>query len=101
MTDNLDALYIALHGRALCAHPLFPLGADIVFVEIKNKNLIKARVYEKEEGDVGFSERGACAAFVAARILDKTYGSADVAMGEKTFRIEWDGVDGDVMLTGG
>ena len=99
-TDNLDAMDVSLHGQALCTHPLFPSGADIVFVQIEHNNLIKARLYEKEGVEPDFSERGACAAFVAARILDKTYGSALVAMGGKTCCVEWDGVDGDVKLSG-
>ena len=98
ITDNVDDLDIALHGQALCTHPLFPLGADIVFVEIKNKDLLKARFYEKETGEAGFSRRGVCAAFVAARILNKTCGSALVAMGGKMCRVEWDGVDGEVKV---
>ena len=98
ITDNVEKLDMSLHGKALCTHPLFPNGADIVFVEIKRRDLLKARLYEKEEGEVDFSERGACAAFVAARILQKTYESAVVSMGGKVCRVEWDGVDGDVIF---
>ena len=100
ITDSVEALDVSSQGQALCKHPLFPLGADIVFVEVERKDSLKARLFTKEEGDSGFSERGACAAFVAARILEKTYGSALVAMGGKTCRVEWDGVDGDVRLSG-
>ena len=98
ITDKLDALDISLHGHLLSTHPLFPLGADIVFVEIACKDMIKARLYEREKGQVEYSQRGACAAFAAAVILEKSYGSAFVAMGSKTCRVEWDGVDGDLKL---
>ena len=97
--DNVDDLDIALYGKALSAHPLFPLGADIVFVEVKSKGLLKARLYEKGHGESGFTESGACAAFVAARILQKTESSALVTMDNKTCSVEWDGVDGDVWST--
>jgi len=101
ITESVDALDISFPGSKLSAHPLFPNGADIVFVEIENKDLIKARLYKKEEGEVGFSKRGACAAFVAARILQKTHkASAVVEMGGKMCSVEWDGVDGDVKFTG-
>ena len=100
VTDNVNTMDISTHGKALSNHPLFPNGADIVFLEIESKDLLKARLYEKEEGEIVFSDKGACAAFVAARILDKTYGSADVEMGGKTCRVEWDGVEGSVTLTG-
>ena len=99
ITNSIDTLDVSSIGGTLSTHPLFPLGADIVFVEIEHKDMIKARLYHKGEGEVSFSERGACAAFVAARILDKTYGSSLVAMGNKTCRVEWDGVDGEVSLS--
>ena len=100
ITDNVDEFDVSLHGKALSTHPLFPKGADIVFVEIKSKDLLKARLYEKENGEVEFSQTGVCAAFIAARIMQKTNESeAIVSMGGKTCRIEWDAVDGDVNLT--
>ena len=101
LTDNLDSLDISLHGHLLSTHPLFPLGADIVFVEIACKDMIKAKLYEKEKGQVEYSQRGVCAAFVAAVILEKSYSSAFMAMGSKTCRVDWDGVDGEVRLIEG
>ena len=97
--ENIDKIDISITGKALSTHPLFPKGADIVFLEVESKDLLKARLYSKEDGETGFSERGACAAFVAARMLDKSYGSALVAMSGKTCRVEWDGVAGNVRLT--
>ena len=100
ITEQVDALDISLPGQKLSAHPLFPLGADIVFVEIERKDLLKARIYARHEGEIGFSEPGACAAFIAARILQKTLESeAVVAMDGKTCRVKWEGADGDVRLT--
>ena len=100
ITDNVDIIDISFHGRALANHPLFPSGADIVFVQIESKDLLKARFYEKEEGVVSFSERGACAAFIAAKMMQKTFElQAVVEMDGKTCRVEWDGVDGEVSLT--
>ena len=97
VTDKLDELDISQPGKSLSTHPLFPFGADIVFLEIKNKDMLKARLYKKNEGEFGFSQAGACAAFVAARILQETHESeALVAMGDKTCRVKWDGLDGNV-----
>ena len=101
LVENIDNLDISLHGPLLSTHTLFPLGADIVFIEIVCKDMIKIRLYEKEKGPVKYSQRGACAAFVAAVILGKSYGSAFVEMGSKICRVEWDGVDGDVRLIEG
>jgi len=101
VTENIDELDISQSGKSLSTHSLFPLGADIVFLEIKNKDMLKARLYKKEQGEFGFSQQGACAAFVAAKILQETHESeALVAMGDKTCRVKWDGLDGDVSSIG-
>ena len=99
IVDNVTDLDIASPGKALSTHPLFPLGADIVFVEIQRKDLIKVRLYEKDAGESGFSQQGSCAAFAAARILQKIEPSALVEMNGKICRVEWDGVEGGVTLT--
>jgi len=98
IADNIDAIDIALQGKALCKHPLFPMGADIVFVEIGHNGFLKARLYDKDNGETGFSQQGACAAFAAARILQKADPCGLVEMDGKTCRIEWDGVAGGITL---
>ena len=102
ITDNLEEFDVSLHGKALSSHSLFPKGADIVFVEVETKNIIKARLYEKDKGEVEFSKEGLCAAFVAAKLMQKTQeDGAVVSMGGKSCLVEWDGVDGDVTLVSG
>ena len=98
---NIDDMDISLPGMALSTHPLFPLGADIVFVEVERKDLLKVRLYGKDQGELDFSEQGASAAFIAARMMQKTLlPGANVAMGGKNCRVEWDGAFGKVKVTG-
>lgn len=101
LVDDVDRVNVEVLGSALGTHALFPKGASIVFVQVLDKNNIKARLWQRGEGEIIFSLEAACVAVISAMMLQKILtNEADVTMGDHTFHVKWDrGLD-NVYLTG-
>lgn len=66
---------LAKLGPLLTSHQLFPLGANVEFVDVMGKNALEVRVYERGCGWTQACGTGACASVVAAMLTGR------VAMG--------------------
>ena len=73
IVDDVDSLDVAKLGSALSNHALFPEGASIVFIQVLDRQTLKARLYLRGEGEAVTSE-AVCVAGVAAMMLQKTLG---------------------------
>jgi len=99
IVDDVDDIDVSAIGSALGTHALFPKGASIVFVQITGKDSLKARLWQRGQGETPYSSEAVCAVATVAMMLQKIMGyTATVSMGENTFLVEWDRV-GEVMLT--
>ena len=87
-------------GPRIEHHDLFPEGVNVGFAEIKSRDRIRLRVWERAAGLTKACGTGACAALVAAhrRGLTDRKATVDVDGGEMT--IEWRESDGHVLMTG-
>ena len=99
--DNADNVDVPSLGRALGTHALFPEGASIVFIQVIDKENVKARMWQRGEGECSFTPEAACVAGTAAMMCQKVlFNMVNVDMGGHTFRMKWDRFGDGVSLTG-
>ena len=86
-------------GPAVETHPLFPEHVNVGFAQVKGRDRIRLRVWERGAGLTKACGTGACAALVAAsrRDLVGRYATLELDGGE--LFIEWR-EDGHVVMTG-
>jgi diaminopimelate epimerase len=87
-------------GPMLEHHHLFPERANICFAQIKGRDRLRLRVWERGVGETLASGTGACAAVVAASRLDLSDRAATVEMNGGELTIEWREADNHVIMTG-
>ena len=98
--DNADDVAADKIGPMIEFHPLFPEQANIGFAEIRARDEIRLRVWERGVGLTKACGTGACAALVAANRQGLTGRSAAVIMDGGTLKIEWRESDDHVIMTG-
>lgn len=87
-------------GQALTNHPLFPQGVNVGFAQIKSRDKILLRVYERGVGETQACGTGACAAVVSGQrwgLLDE---NAAVHLPGGVLDVNWQGNDSTVWMTG-
>ncbi len=87
-------------GSMLVAHPVFPEGANVGFCEVVDRGFVRLRVYERGVGETRACGTGACAAVVAAQLLDKVGQRVKVSLPGGKVRIAWQGPGSTVRMTG-
>ena len=99
--DDLDNTDVASIGPSLGMHALFPQGASIVFIQSIDKETIKARLWQRGEGEIPFTAEAACVAGTAAMMCQKVlFSETNVVMDDITFHMKWDRAREGVTLTG-
>jgi diaminopimelate epimerase len=87
-------------GSLIEHHPLFPEGVNVGFAEIRGRDRIRLRVWERGAGLTRACGTGACAALVAAcrrRLVDR---SATLVLDGGDLQIDWRTEDDHVIMTG-
>lgn len=101
LVDDVDNADVSSIGSALGTHVLFPKGASIVFIQVVDRDSLKARVWRRGEGEAVFTPEAACVAVIVAIMLQKIMKhEADIVMGDHTFHVKWDMWSDNVYLTG-
>ena len=98
--DSIATAPVAELGAALVQHPLFPEGANIGFAEVVDPGFLRLRVFERGVGETRACGTGACAAVVAARLLDRVGDRVKVSLPGGKVRIAWQGPGATVRMTG-
>jgi len=99
--DDVDNVDLQTLGSALGTHALFPHDASIVFVQVIDKESVKARLWHKDHGGIVFTPEAASVAGTAAKMLQKVYsGDVTVSMNENTVKVIWNQGDDEAFLTG-
>ncbi|WP_334161601.1 diaminopimelate epimerase [Phenylobacterium sp.] len=96
---EVDAVPIRKAGPAIERHPLFPEQVNVGFAEIRGRDRIRLRVWERGAGLTRACGTGACAALVAAARRDLTDRAATLELDGGELFIEWRD-DGHVIMTG-
>jgi diaminopimelate epimerase len=97
---DVEALPIEQIGPPLEHHPLYPERANVGFAEIKSKDRMRLRVWERGAGLTKACGTGACAAVVAAARRGLTGRKVAVEMDGGELVIEWRESDNHVLMTG-
>jgi len=87
-------------GSLIEHHPLFPEGVNVGFAEVKARDRIRFRVWERGAGITRACGTGACAALVACARRGLTDRAATVTMDGGDLRVEWRESDNHVVMTG-
>ncbi len=98
-TKNADKVNLANEGPPLEKSKTFPNGTNVEFVEVKSKNRVKTRVWERGSGITLACGTGACAVAVACALNGKTGRTVNVELPGGTLKIEWT-KDNRVLMTG-
>jgi len=89
--DDVDSVDVPIVGSALGNHARFPKGASIVFVQALDRENLKARLWQRDEGEIEFTREAACVAGTAAMMLQKVLKTqARVSMGGISACVKWD-----------
>lgn len=96
---GIDSLNLPLIGPAFERHPLFPRGVNTEFIEVRDRNRIRMRVWERGSGETLACGTGACASLVACALNGLTEYKATVELPGGELAVEWD-AQGVVHMTG-
>lgn len=98
--NNLENLDISLIGPKFEYHGLFPKRVNSEFVEIKSRDHLRMRVWERGCGETLACGTGACAALVACALNGWAGREAKVELRGGALEIEWSEEDNHVYMTG-
>lgn len=98
--EDLDKTAVKEIGAALGAHPDFPEGVNVGFLQVLDRTSIRLRVFERGAGETLACGTGACAAVVAGCLLGQLDDTVTVNLRGGQLRIHWAGEESPVMMTG-
>lgn len=87
-------------GSLIEHHPLFPEGVNVGFAQVKARDRIRLRVWERGAGLTRACGTGACAALVAAARRNLADRKATLELDGGELVIEWRESDNHVIMTG-
>jgi diaminopimelate epimerase len=87
-------------GPMIEHHMHFPEGVNVGFAEVRARDRIALRVWERGAGETQACGTGACAAVVAANRRGLVDRNVAVELPGGTLSVEWRGADGHVLMTG-
>jgi diaminopimelate epimerase len=87
-------------GSMIEHHPLFPERTNVEFAQIKGRDRIRLRVWERGVGETQACGTGACATLVAAARRGLTDRKATLEMNGGELVIDWRESDDHVLMTG-
>ena len=101
--DDPDAAPVTTLGPTIEHHPMFPNKVNVEFVRVEGPRRVRMRVWERGSGETLACGTGACAAAVAARLLEEMDPEVTVVLPGGELTVEWAGSLDDsatVFLTG-
>lgn len=96
--DNIMSIDLPAHGAAVEHDPLFPERTNVEFAEVRSRNEIRMRVWERGAGITLACGSGACATLVAASLRDLTDKSVRMEVDGGWLTLDWR--DDGVWMTG-
>jgi len=98
--SDIDEVDVARDGSLIENHPLFPQGVNVGFAQVKSRDRIRLRVWERGAGLTKACGTGACAALVACHRRGLTGREATLELDGGELVIEWREADNHVIMTG-
>lgn len=100
VVDDVETAPVEQLGTIIEKHDRFPERVNVGFMQIQSRGSIRLRVFERGVGETQACGSGACAAVVAGRLQGLLDESVDVSLPGGNLRIEWQGDDTNVKMTG-
>jgi diaminopimelate epimerase len=97
---DADAAPVDTLGPAIEHHPWFPARTNVEFVERRNDDRLRMRVWERGAGITLACGTGACAAAVAANLRGLTGRKVQLVLDGGDLTIEWRESDDHILMTG-
>lgn len=97
---DADTAPVRQAGSLIERHPLFPEGVNVGFAQVKARDRIRLRVWERGAGLTKACGTGACAALVAAHRRGLADRKAVLELDGGDLTIEWREGDDHVIMTG-
>lgn len=97
---DVDSAPVNKLGPVIEVHPRFPNRVNVGFMQVINRTHIRLRVFERGVGETRACGTGAAAAVVAGRLQGKLDDTVTVSLPGGDLRINWQGADSAVMMTG-
>ena len=98
--DDAMAIDLGGLGRQIEHHPLFPERVNVSFAQVRARDSILLRVWERGAGATRACGTAACATAVAGARLGLTDRAALVSLPGGDLRIHWRASDDHVLMTG-
>lgn len=98
--DDVMAVPIAELGQKMAKDAFFPEGVNAGFAQVRTRNRLRLRVWERGAGLTKACGTGACAAVVAAHRAGHCERRAEVELDGGMLTIEWKANDDRVVMTG-
>ena len=98
--EDAEVAPVASVGPMIEHHPLFPKGVNVGFCEVRARDLIRLKVWERGAGLTKACGTGACAAVVATARRGLTNRLVRVLMDGGELQIDWREADDHVLMTG-
>src|SRR5690606_1570709 len=100
LVNDVNRAPVTSLGPKLESHPRFPSRANIGFLQIVNRQLVKLRVFARGVGETLACGTGACAAVVAGRLQGLLDEQVVARLPGGSLRMRWAGEGLSVMMTG-
>ncbi len=98
--DDITQIEVDKVGPKIEFNPLFPERTNVEFVEVRQDDVLRMRVWERGSGITQACGTGACATAVAAFLTGRAGCFSKVLMDGGELEITYDEVDGHVLMTG-
>lgn len=98
--NSLEAAPVGILGPQLQAHASFPEGVNVGFVEIRDAETIRQRVFERGAGETSACGTGAAAAAAVGRLWGELGRAVRVQVTGGTLYVEWPGPGHPLWLSG-
>jgi diaminopimelate epimerase len=98
--QNIGEMNIEEIGKKIEIHKMFPRKTNVEFVEVKSKELLNMRVWERGAGETLACGTGACATLIAASVNGLSKRKATVQLLGGNLEIEWSEANNHVYMTG-
>lgn len=89
--DNVDEINIEKVGSLIENYKYFPNKTNVEFVQIKNEQTIKVRVWERGVGETLACGTGACASAIISNLYKSTKSELTVELKGGNLKINYDG----------
>jgi diaminopimelate epimerase len=99
LDEPIDAFPLASIGPRVMTHPAFPNRINFEIVNVVAPDRIRARIFERGEGETPASGTGSTASVIAARVLRGAASHVVVELPGGELAVEWDGA-GEAFLEG-